>query len=66
MSLLSKASNLEKKGKEIFHFELGEPQMSTPQPIISEIKSLLKLNLPGYTPSNGIEKAKIKSFKFLF
>ena len=30
MSLLSKASNLEKKGKEIFHFELGEPQISTP------------------------------------
>ena len=43
MSLLSKASNLEKKGKEIFHFELGEPQISTPDPIIKEIKKLLKL-----------------------
>jgi len=66
MSLLSKASNLEKKGKEIFHFELGEPQISTPQPIISEIKSLLKLNLPGYTPSNGIEKLRLKVSNFYF
>ena len=44
MSLLSKASNLERKGKEIFHFELGEPQISTPDPIIKEIKKLLRLN----------------------
>ena len=40
MSLLSKASNLERKGKEIFHFELGEPQISTPDPIIKEIKKM--------------------------
>ena len=64
MSLLAKASSLEKKGKEIFHFELGEPQISTPPPIIEEIKKLLKLNLPGYTPSNGIEKLRIEISKF--
>ena len=64
MSLLSKASNLERKGKEIFHFELGEPQISTPDPIIKEIKKLLKLNLPGYTPSNGIEELRLKISKF--
>ena len=44
MSLLSKASSLEKKGKEIFHFELGEPQISTPSPVIDEINRVLKLN----------------------
>ncbi|MBD23343.1 MAG: 1-aminocyclopropane-1-carboxylate deaminase [Alphaproteobacteria bacterium] len=66
MSLLSKASILEKKGKEIFHFELGEPKVSTPGPIINEIKKLLKLNLPGYTPSNGIEKLRSKISKFYF
>ena len=64
MSLLSKASNLERKGKEIFHFELGEPQISTPDPIIKEIKKLLRLNLPGYTPSNGIEELRLKISKF--
>ena len=64
MSLLSKASSLEKKGKEIFHFELGEPQISTPSPVIDEIKKLLKLNLPGYTPSNGIEELRLKISNF--
>ena len=64
MSLLSQASLLEKKGKEIFHFELGEPQISTPSPVIREIKKLLNLNLPGYTPSNGIEKLRLKISKY--
>ena len=64
MSLLSKASSLEKKGKEIFHFELGEPQISTPSPVIDEIKKLLKLSLPGYTPSNGIEELRLKISNF--
>ena len=64
MSLLSQASLLEKKGKEIFHFELGEPQISTPSPIVKEIKKLLNLNLPGYTPSNGIEKLRLKISKY--
>ena len=43
MSLLSKASNLERKGKEIFHFELGEPQISTPDPIINISKPIYEL-----------------------
>ena len=66
MSLLSMASSLEKKGKEIFHFELGEPLVSTPEPIVKEIKKLLKLNLPGYTPSNGIEKLRSSISKYYF
>ena len=57
---------MKKKGKEIFHFELGEPLVSTPEPIVKEIKKLLKLNLPGYTPSNGIEKLRSSISKYYF
>ncbi len=58
MSLLEKASRLEKKGKEIFHFELGEPLESTPEPIKSKINKLISSNVSGYTASNGIFKLR--------
>ena len=54
MQLLSDANLLEKKGMDIYHLELGEPQSKTPLKVKNEVKKLLKLNLPGYTPSNGI------------
>lgn len=58
MSLLEKASRLEKKGKEIFHFELGEPLESTPSPIKKQINKLISSNISGYTASNGILKLR--------
>ena len=58
MSLLEKASELEKKGKEIFHFELGEPIESTPGPIKKKINNLISSNVSGYTASNGIFKLR--------
>lgn len=58
MSLLEKASELEKKGKEIFHFELGEPIESTPGPIKKKINMLISSNVSGYTASNGILKLR--------
>ncbi len=58
MSLLEKASRLEKKGMEIFHFELGEPLESTPGPIKENINKLVSSNVSGYTASNGIFKLR--------
>ena len=55
MQLLSEASALEGKGKEIFHLELGEPQSLMPDLVKKEIKKLVDSKLPGYTPSNGIQ-----------
>jgi aspartate/methionine/tyrosine aminotransferase len=64
MQLLSDASLLEKNGKEVFHLELGEPQSMIPSLVKKEIKRILELNLPGYTPSNGIEELRNAVKKF--
>ncbi len=64
MQLLSDANLLEKQGMDIFHLELGEPQPKTPLKVKNEVKKLLKLNLPGYTPSNGITELRESISKF--
>ncbi len=64
MNVLSKANRLESEGKEIFHLELGEPVAKTPNEVKKEIKKLIKLNLPGYTPSNGILELRKKISKY--
>ena len=60
MDVLAKAKEMENIGKEIFHFELGEPSPSTPKKITDEAKRLIDLDLPGYTPSNGIHELRRK------
>ncbi len=64
MQLLSDASKLENNGKKVYHLELGEPSQLTPVPLKNEVKKLLNSNLPGYTPSNGIEELRRKISNF--
>ncbi len=64
MQLLSDASNLENNGKKVYHLELGEPPQLTPLLLKNEVKKLLDLNLPGYTPSNGIKELRKKISNF--
>ena len=64
MDVLAKAKEMEIRGKEIFHFELGEPSPITPKKITDEAKRLIDLNLPGYTPSNGIYELRSKIAKY--
>ena len=64
MDVLAKAKEMEIRGKEIFHFELGEPSPITPKKITEEAKRLIDLNLPGYTPSNGIYELRSKIAKY--
>jgi len=54
MNLLEKAKQMELEDKKVYHLELGEPQMKTPDLIKEEIQRLVKKGMPGYTPSNGI------------
>ena len=65
MQLLSDASNLENNGKKIYHLELGEPPQFTPLLLKNEVKKLVNLNLPGYTPSNGIKELRKKYLIFI-
>ena len=66
MDLLYRANKLEANGKKIFHLELGEPLPKSPKRVLREASLLSKQNLPGYTPSNGIEILREKNFKILF
>ena len=54
MNLLEKAKKMELEDKKVYHLELGEPQMKTPDLIKEEVQRLVKKGMPGYTPSNGI------------
>ena len=54
MDLLYSANKLESTGKKIFHLELGEPLLLTPNKVLNEARMLTKKKIPGYTPSNGI------------
>ena len=64
MELLYNANRLQANGKKIFHLELGEPLPKTPKTVLNEASRLSKLNLPGYTPSNGIEELREKISDF--
>lgn len=54
MAILARAKELEEQGKDIIHMEIGEPDFSTPQPIIDAgIKAIEKGDVH-YTPALGL------------
>ena len=54
MDVLEKSNSLETKGRQVYHLELGEPLPKTPKKVLIQAKNLLKKQIPGYTPSDGI------------
>ena len=54
MDVLANSKKIEESGKKIWHFELGEPSPNTPKLVTKEAKRLIDMNIPGYTPSNGV------------
>jgi aspartate/methionine/tyrosine aminotransferase len=52
--VLDKARELERQGKEIVHFEIGQPDFPTPKHIIEAAKKALDEGKTGYTPAAGI------------
>jgi aspartate aminotransferase len=52
--ILERAQELERQGKEIYHFELGEPGFDTPENIVSAAIGALKDGKTHYTPSVGM------------
>ena len=53
MQLLERAKELEAKGKTIIHMEIGEPDFSTPAPVIARAHEVLDSGNIFYTPSTG-------------
>ena len=66
MDLLYSANKLESTGKKIFHLELGEPLLLTPNKVLNEARMLTKKKIPGYTPSNGILDLRKKISEYYF
>ena len=52
--ILAKAKKLEKKGKEIIHLSLGQPDFKTPNHIVDATIKALKDGHHGYVLPNGI------------
>jgi aspartate/methionine/tyrosine aminotransferase len=52
--VLAKAQELERQGKDILHFEIGEPDMETPENIANAGIQAIKNKKTHYTPSIGV------------
>ncbi len=52
--VLSKAKALEREGKTILHFEIGQPDFHTPSHVKDAAKQALDDNFTGYVPAAGI------------
>lgn len=54
MSLMAEAKQLEAEGNRVIHMEMGEPDFSTPQPIIDAGIESLQSGRTHYTPTLGL------------
>ena len=54
MSLMAEAKQLDAMGHQVVHMEMGEPDFSTPQPIIDAGIEALKSGITHYTPTLGL------------
>jgi len=54
MQLLAQAHELEQEGKDIVHFELGEPDFRTPRHIIDAAFRAAEDGFTAYTPAEGL------------
>ncbi|UCE14741.1 MAG: aminotransferase class I/II-fold pyridoxal phosphate-dependent enzyme, partial [Candidatus Heimdallarchaeota archaeon] len=56
--VLSRAKALERQGKQILHFEIGQPDFPTPEIVKKAAKDALDENFTGYVPAHGIQELK--------
>ncbi len=54
MSLMAEAKKLDAQGHQVIHMEMGEPDFSTPQPIIDAGIEALQSGITHYTPTLGL------------
>lgn len=58
MELLARAKKLEAEGRSIIHMEVGEPDFSTPEPIIAAAQTALAEGKTHYTPATGLPELR--------
>jgi len=54
--ILAKTKELEKQGKQILHFEIGDPDYDTPEKVVDAVCKSLKDGNTHYTTSSGLLK----------
>ncbi|MFT4676954.1 MAG: aspartate/methionine/tyrosine aminotransferase [Patiriisocius sp.] len=54
MKVLARANDLQQKGMDIIHLEVGEPDFPTPAPILDAAGFALQQGFTKYTPAEGI------------
>jgi aspartate/methionine/tyrosine aminotransferase len=64
MDVMSRAKTLESMGRDIVHMEVGEPDFSTPQPIIDAGIEFLKKGDVHYTKAQGLPALREKISEF--
>lgn len=58
MDLLAKAKQMQTEGRDVIHLEVGEPDFSTPSPIVEAGIEALKQGKTHYTSATGIPELK--------
>jgi len=58
MDLLARAKAMQAKGRDIIHLEVGEPDFSSPQPVIEAGIKALQQGLTHYTPATGLPELR--------
>ncbi len=58
MNILAQAKNMERAGRSIIHMEAGEPDFSTPQPIVEAGKAALMDGKTQYTAATGLPELR--------
>ncbi len=64
MSLMAEAKRLEAQGHDVIHMEMGEPDFSTPKPIIDAGIKALQQGKTHYTPTLGLPALREAIAKF--
>ena len=58
MELLARAKTLEAQGRDIIHMEVGEPDFTTPEPIVAAAQAQLASGRVFYTPALGLPELR--------
>ncbi len=58
MRLLSRARQMEAQGRHVVHMEIGEPDFSTPEPIVRAGQAALAAGKTHYTPALGLPELR--------
>lgn len=64
MAILQRAKQLQAQGVDVIHLEVGEPDFSTPDPIIAAGIEALTAGHTQYTPATGLPELKTAIRKF--